>query len=950
MSIDTPERSIDALTPEIPQAPGANDLEEAYTLDSVADAVNAAARVIAPYWPIDGFIANNPLGGLEDLTFAEATRLVGELRGARVARAASEWLPAYDSDRITDDVLEAVILETRLTRNETFESHTALAAALRGWLVTEARRGPTEDGARGAADVTRLADAGLQGLWETETLARLCQRATGRDVTGEINRRMFAWLASFLDDGQASWSMPERRQGFYGCWRALASRDLSLRLLGIRGAGARAQSLPERAADALAALLERMGVPRERWRAYLARHLVEAPGWAGLIRYREEHPDARAQSETPINLVEYLAARLFYEAEITGQFIRRGREKDEGASLWERLAGYNQRDSTVAAAHARTTERCARLEAALASAPGIRDPQSLAARLAPECDSAWRDLVWLAAAERSYRQSLIERLEQAATGGRHGETPQAAAGAQLLFCIDVRSEGLRRQVEAQGPFETFGVAGFFGVPARYRALGSEREIDLCPAPLRPSRRVAEIPLGGYERAARRSLARDTWRAEWHSVNHGLRERLLTPFAFVEATGLFSALPLLWNTVGAGLTRMLAALAERRAGRGVPTTFTLDESAGDSSTSLGIPLEEQVSLIEGMLRAIGLTDEFARVVALIGHGSQTVNNPYAAGLDCGACGGRRGQVNARMAATLLNSPAVRQGLARRGIVIPEETLVIAGEHNTVTDEVTLFDLARTPESHRQDLVRLRAGLRAASAAHAASRARTLSLDHADTHAGAMAQSSAQRDLRRRATDWSEQRPEWGLAGAAVFICGRRSLTAGTDLAGRAFLHSYDPMQDPDGSALEGILAAPLVVAEWISMQYYFSTVDNSVFGSGTKVRQTVIGGVGTVEGRRSDLKIGLPLQSVSDGTRWAHEPLRLLALVEAPVERIESVLGRQPGVARLIEREWITVVARDPETGAFLRRLPASGWRQESGVALTSEQARARVDVIETAGQ
>lgn len=942
MSIDTPERSLDALSPEMAQAPGVIDLDEAPTGNSALDAVNAAARVITPYWPIDGFIANNPLGGLEDLPFADATRLAGELRGARVARPASAWLSAYDSGRITDDVLEAVILETRLTRNETFESHTALAAALRGWLVAEARRRPTEDGARGAADVTRLADAGLQGLWETETLARLCQRATRRDVTGEINRRMFAWLASFLDDGQASWSMPERGQGFYGCWRALASRDLSLRLLGIRGAGARAQSLPERAADALTALLERMGVPRERWRAYLARHLVEAPGWAGLIRYREEHPDARAQSETPINLVEYLAARLFYEAEITGQFIRRGREKDEGASLWERLAGYNQRDSTVAAAHARTTERCARLEVALASAPGIRDPQSLAARLAPECDSAWRDLVWLAAAERSYRQSLIERLEQAATGGRHGETPQAAAGAQLLFCIDVRSEGLRRQVEALGPFETFGVAGFFGVPARYRALGSEREIDLCPAPLRPSRRVAEVPLSGYERAARRRLARNAWRAEWHAVNHGLRERLLTPFAFVEATGLFSALPLLWNTVGAGLKRTLAALAARCGEMDSPTTFTLDEPAA----SLGIPMDEQVSLIEGTLRAIGLTDGFAQVVALIGHGSQTVNNPYAAGLDCGACGGRRGQVNARMAAALLNSPAVRQGLAVRGIVIPEETLMIAGEHNTATDEITLFDLTRAPESHRHALARLRDGLRAASVAHATNRARTLSLGQVESGAGALAQSSARRDLRRRATDWSEQRPEWGLAGAAVFICGRRSLTAGADLAGRAFLHSYDPTLDPDGAALEGILAAPLVVAEWIGMQYYFSTVNNRVFGSGTKLRQTVVGGVGTVEGRRGDLKIGLPLQSVSDGTQWAHEPLRLLALVEAPVERIEGALARQPGVARLVEREWITMVAYDPERGTFSRRLPTGGWRQESGAALPGELAQ--VEAGETA--
>ena len=47
----------------------------------------------------------------------------------------------------------------------------------------------------------------------------------------------------------------------------------------------------------------------------------------------------------------------------------------------------------------------------------------------------------------------------------------------------------------------------------------------------------------------------------------------------------------------------------------------------------------------------MTGDFARLVLLAGHGSSTVNNPYATGLDCGACGGHTGEANARVAAGL-----------------------------------------------------------------------------------------------------------------------------------------------------------------------------------------------------------------------------------------------------------------------------------------------------------
>jgi uncharacterized protein YbcC (UPF0753/DUF2309 family) len=108
---------------------------------------------------------------------------------------------------------------------------------------------------------------------------------------------------------------------------------------------------------------------------------------------------------------------------------------------------------------------------------------------------------------------------------------------------------------------------------------------------------------------------------------------------------------------------------------------------------------------------------------------------------------------------------------------------------------------------------------------------------------------------------------GLSGNAAFIIGPRALTQGLDLGGTAFLHSYDWKQDEDGSALTGIMTAPMIVAQWINCQYLFSTIDNEAFGAGDKTTQNVIGGFGVVQGSGGDLCTGLPRQSLfhDDGT-------------------------------------------------------------------------------------
>ena len=527
---------------------------------------------------------------------------------------------------------------------------------------------------------------------------------------------------------------------------------------------------------------------------------------------------------------------------------------------------------------------------------------------------------------------------------------------QAVFCIDVRSEVFRRALESVVPgAQTLGFAGFFGFPIEYVPLGSQSGSKQCPVLLTPKFRIREVVRG--ETPARQAAIvrrRDFYEqalAAWTSFKTSAG----TCFSYVETSGLLFGPKLIGDSFGwtrpvarpvsAGLARdvvarlgpSIAPAAESAAEADPIRTHTateqLDSEAycyrhAPAARSSGVAAADRVATAEAVLRAMSLTRSFARLVLLTGHRSTSVNNPHAAGLDCGACGGASGESNARVAAAVFNDPQVRAALSERGLVIPADTWFVAALHDTTTDQVTLFGQQDLPASHRLELAQVQSWLQQAGALTRQQRALRLGT-------GALTPLAIDADIAQRSRDWSQVRPEWGLAGNSSFIVAPRSRTVGLDLGGRAFLHSYDWQADADLAVLELIMTAPMIVASWINLQYYGSTVNNAAFGSGNKVLHNVVGTVGVLQGNGGDLQVGLPLQSVHDGERFLHEPLRLNVIIEAPQAAVNAVIAKHAKVRELLDHGWLHLFLL-ADRGSMARRYVGDlQWQELDRKWLTS---------------
>ncbi len=487
------------------------------------------------------------------------------------------------------------------------------------------------------------------------------------------------------------------------------------------------------------------------------------------------------------------------------------------------------------------------------------------------------DAVLQTAAEFAGQRGLADTLSMPSA-----TTPAGRPAMQAAFCIDVRSEVFRRALESVDPgIQTLGFAGFFGLTASHQSFASDVAEKRLPVLLTHG---VTSKAGGAGDATADQNARFTARAgrAWGRF----KLAAVSSFAFVEASGPIYVGKLLRDALGMDAAKAPDSHAP-----------VLDDSFG---------LDDRIAAATAILGAMSMTDNFAPLVLLLGHGANVVNNPHASALHCGACGGYTGEVNARLLAGILNDKDVRAGLVENGITIPDDTLFVGGLHDTTTDDVTIYDGDFAGHKHHSHLKMSHDWLTAAGKLARTERAIRLP------------RAANGDDIGKRSRDWSETRPEWALAGCKAFIAAPRSRTKGKGLGGRAFLHDYDWQKDDGFGVLELILTAPVVVASWISLQYYGSVVAPTVFGAGNKLLHNVTGGIGVVEGNGGALRGGLPWQSVHDGEGYTHDPLRLSVCVEAPIEAITAILDKHPNVRALFDNRWLHLFTLDAD-GAMAQR-------------------------------
>ena len=1045
--------------------------------------VQLAGECVSQYWPMRTFIHHNPLHGLEGMPFEKAVQEGERLFGGRGYLSNEEYRHHFREGRITHEdllsALEAITLDKNITFAGRCISHQEiLAAVMVSGLAESAGVDDHVDGELGVEQVLAwlqsrpmstqvrsnpTPSAEISHLPELETLSAWCDATLGTTLVERVNREMVKWCSSFLDEGEAGWSMPGRDQTFYRAWRSLAVHDFTLRLIGITEAAAKIRALPDRPEDAVLEHLEHMHIPKPAWESYLALHLATLPGWTGYLKWRSQQTDHPWQAAYPADLVKYLAVRLFYERELVDTVCREmlGIEGHEEAircftethpyayclrRAWvkglvrdplQKQVRHMMKIKTQHAhhsweelgiryeAHRQTQQVQQHLQRLASQLVGLakalaRDSEAIETTAQSDLQTLieWlesfsshvQSAMWLSAFEGGYRRRILRELS---ASPKHEETGASVhpsrALAQIVFCIDVRAEVFRRHLEQLGGYETFGLAGFFGVPLDYQSFGAHQPVTHCPVLLKPKNRVHEIPRSYHGLLVEERKQADQLTRTATELLHDLKGNVVTPYVMVEAIGWFFSVPLLGRTLfptwyakvrrwaqrvfmpslattltvetlqreeaeemvateqraiirevvrrrfaldGAVLSPTLlesirrAAIGDAERGRGDITSLlslTPEAEAAfyqelrdrhrisprgvaaylDRLTHTGFSSGEQAYLVEAALRLMGLTANFSRIVLFCAHGSTSQNNPYEAALDCGACGGNHGLPNARTIAAMANKPTVRELLKNRGILIPADTQFLAAEHDTTTDCVRIVDLEDVPATHRKDLERLLLDLGRAGEQVSLERGQVLGpCTSRDAR-------SARQSARRRSEDWAEVRPEWGLSKNSLMVIGRRILTQHLNLEGRSFLHSYDYRQDAAGKILESIMTAPLVVAQWINMEHYFSSVDNEVYGSGSKVYHNVVGRIGVMTGVWSDLRLGLPAQTVLNGSAPYHEPMRLLVIIEGPKDRIDRVINKHPLLNQLITLGWVTLISLDPTNRQCYRFDRVRGWMKET---------------------
>jgi uncharacterized protein len=924
----------------------------------LAGVIDDLAHLLPAQGPISIFIHHNTLHALEDVPFEEAVERAARRFGCEPFLAESRYRDKLASGRILAKDVTALLDEqlgaggagdvagvgsrAELWRAVVLHGIPAATGRELSWILEETdvlSRFRTDLPAPARSALTVLDEADDRAAEEQRAVHRLwsaCLDAVSRaapvpaaasaaspvrhrdwllaasniDTDTWIHPPLIRFLAGYLDQGLAHWSMPGRSRGIHGCFLDIYGTSLASQC------GDWARALPslvdedhrrERSAlESIATSLAELGVADDERSDYLSAELLALRGWAGIIRQIEERPDRVPARDLTVTLRGYLAVRLLFERAALEHAARQ--LSFEGALSELRPWLQKQvprREAPTAVERAwplfHVAQLCG-LDASIVGQWTAATVAELEAELLALDDVRGRRILHQAF-ERAIRHRLYDALM------RHVPSRLPAPPAfQAVFCLDEREESFRRHLEEVDPAcETFSTAGFFNIAMYHEGVSDAHPRPLCPGSIRPDHYVAEIESDG-DRFQQRSRRLQRRARGFLGYNVHLGSRLPVRGAvLMTAFGWLSIVPLVLRVVFPWLSSRWRR-AQETSIAAAHTRLQLDrqDEAPPVGTYSGFTVREMADIVRRVLEDIGIRDRLSSLVLMIGHGSISLNNPHESAHDCGACGGGRGGPNARAFAQMANNPRVRQILASEGLTIESTTWFVGAQRNTCNNEVTFFDEDLVPAAHQSVFERAREAIDTTRRREAHERCRRF-----DAVPRWYPPLAALAHVEGRAADLAQPRPEYGHATNAFCVIGRRSRTRGLFLDRRAFLVSYDPTGDRDGAVLARIMAAVVPVVAGISLEYYFSYVDPAGYGCGTKLPHNVTSLLGVMDGAQSDLRTGLPWQMVE-----IHEPTRLAIVVEGNRDAVRRVIEEDSMIERLVRNRWIWVACLDAESGAL----------------------------------
>lgn len=884
-------------------------------------AVVEAKTKVAPLWDTRDYVAVNPLFGYRDSDFLETVKKVFSLTGVVLLPEKKFLKKKFISGEIEVKDLQET-LELLQSNDKSGEFKDISLESLLAFLDSDSLSAATVTSATSATPVATTAPAnanatstaapvatvtnfnthtkthsgsGFQNLTDLNRLRIKCLSDQydldyGTNETETITKEISKWAAAYFDEGQSLWEMPNKNQRFFKAWRSLVEFDDSSSV-SVREIKKLVKTLPSDPYKAISfmstKILESQMWDEERLSDYFLRLLLTVQGWSSFVQKIDFEKDLlkeQGPAQQKTELVDVLAVRLAYDFIFLKEEV-----KLKKIATWNKSYFYSN------------------------------NPLNL-------------NYVWLCAHENSVRRDTLEKLningsqskKLSAKGRKLKHENRRPLLAQMAFCIDVRSEVMRRHLENRSEnIETIGFAGFFGLPVSIKKTGFVKGDSQCPVLIKPVLEVEEsggsnvdtyegleAEQGGDLNSANASeKIRSTnekiissgekikKKAFWSLGHQNVKSSSNSSFAIAETFGFSYAFKMFKNAFSLSKPNL-------------DFDFGLkDNHLNTSKISVEIKTEMALNALTNM----GLTDNFAKYVFFFGHGGESSNNPYHSALDCGACAGHNGKNNGRLLADFLNDPNVRNQLKLKGVEVPQETLFLSGWHNTTKDLLIVESIEKSIHC-KEDLDELNKLIKDAQLDCKKERAQDFFIK-----VNIPSDKALKKETDHRAQDWSEVRPEWGLARNHSFIVARRQFTRSVDLEGRSFLHDYDEASDPDLKKLELIMTAPMIVTNWINMQYYASTIDTDKFGAGNKAINNVVGNIGCIQGNESDLLGGLTEQSVRFEGEYFHEPLRLQVFIEASPSSIDQIINKHQMVSDLVSNGWVSIISIDIENNEYKLR-------------------------------